>query len=113
VVERSASNFREPKLLWARREGRSVVRVLGWTRIVWTLIGGDAAWVVPVEGKDGFMIDNEDIGRDIDLLTDQERPLHDNSLATVAKMCLIESIDECKTRGPIHLSRSDRLFILG
>jgi hypothetical protein len=60
-----------------------------------------------------FMIDNADIGRDIDLLTDQERPLHDNSLTTVAKMCLIESIDECKTGGPLHLSRSIILFILG
>jgi hypothetical protein len=55
----------------------------------------------------GFKIDNEDIGRDIDLLTDQVRPLHDSPLTTVAKMCLIESIDECKTRGPLHLSSSD------
>jgi hypothetical protein len=34
------------------------------------------------------MIGNEDIGGDIDLLTDQVRPLHDSPLATVAKMCL-------------------------
>jgi hypothetical protein len=53
------------------------------------------------------MIDNEDIGRDIDLLTDQVRPLHDSRLTTVTKMCLIESIDECKKRGPLHLLRSD------
>jgi hypothetical protein len=60
-----------------------------------------------LEKQDGFMIDNEDIGRDIDLLTDEVRPLHDSPLTTVAKMCLIESIDECKTRGPLHLLRSD------
>jgi hypothetical protein len=60
-----------------------------------------------VEGKDGFMIDNEDIGRDFDLLTDQVRTWNDNSLTTVAKMCLTESIGEYKTRGPLHLSRSD------
>jgi hypothetical protein len=59
------------------------------------------------EKKDGFMIDNEDIGRDIDLLTDQVRPLHDRPLTPVAKIFLIESIDECKTRGPLHLLRSD------
>jgi hypothetical protein len=59
------------------------------------------------EKQDGFMSDNEDVGRDIDLLTDQVRSLHDSQLTTVAKMCLIESIDECKTRGPLHLSRSD------
>jgi hypothetical protein len=41
-----------------------------------------------LEKKDGIMIDNEDIGRDIDLLTAQVRPLHDSSLRTVAKMCL-------------------------
>jgi hypothetical protein len=52
------------------------------------------------------MIDNEDIGREIDLLTDQVRPLHDSPLTTVAKMCLIEPIDECKTRRPLHLLRS-------
>jgi hypothetical protein len=33
-------------------------------------------------------------------------------LTTVAKMCLIESIDECKTRGPLHLLRSDSWSIL-
>jgi hypothetical protein len=60
----------------------------------------------PLEKQDGFMIDNEDIGGDIDLLTDQVRPLHDSPLTTVDKMCLIESIDECKTGGPIHLLRS-------
>jgi hypothetical protein len=63
--------------------------------------------MVTPEKMDGFMIDNEDIGRDIDLLTDQVRPLHDSPLTTVAKMCLIESIDECKTRSPLHLLRSD------
>jgi hypothetical protein len=60
-----------------------------------------------MEWKDGFMIDNEDIGRDIDLFIEQVRPLHGSLLATVDKMCLIESIDECKTRGPLHLLRSD------
>jgi hypothetical protein len=55
------------------------------------------------EKQDGFMIDNEDIGRDIDLLTYQVRPLHDSPLTTVVKMCLIESIDECNTRDPLHL----------
>jgi hypothetical protein len=34
------------------------------------------------------MIDNEDIGGDIDLLTDQVKPLHDSPLTTVAKRCL-------------------------
>jgi hypothetical protein len=33
----------------------------------------------PLEKQDGVMIDNEDIGGYIDLLTDQVRPLHDNS----------------------------------
>jgi hypothetical protein len=37
-----------------------------------------------LEKQDGFMIDNEDIGGDIDLLTDQVRPLHDSPLTTVA-----------------------------
>jgi hypothetical protein len=39
-----------------------------------------------LEEQDGFMIDNEDIGRDIDLLTDQVRPLQDSPLTTVAKL---------------------------
>jgi hypothetical protein len=38
----------------------------------------------PLEKRDGFMIDNEDISRDIDPLTDQVRPLHDSPLTTVA-----------------------------
>jgi hypothetical protein len=57
-----------------------------------------------VEGKDGFMIANEDVDRDIVLLIYQGRQLHDSSLKTVANMCLRESIDECKTRVPLHLS---------
>jgi hypothetical protein len=44
------------------------------------------------------MIDNEDIGRDIDLLTDQVRPLHDNSLATVANSLLLASSTPYETR---------------
>jgi hypothetical protein len=43
---------------------------------------------VHLEKQDGIMIDNEDIGRDIDLLTDQVIPLHDSPLTTAAKMCL-------------------------
>jgi hypothetical protein len=34
------------------------------------------------------MSDKEDVVRDIDLLTDQVRSLHDSLLATVDKMCL-------------------------
>lgn len=40
-------------------------------------------------------------------VTDQVRRLQESSLATVAKICLRESINECKTRGHIHLSRSN------
>jgi hypothetical protein len=66
-----------------------------------------SSWTGHLEKQVGFMIDNEDIGRDIDLLTDQVRPLHGSLLATVDKMCLMGSIDKCKTRGPLHLSRND------
>jgi hypothetical protein len=50
------------------------------------------------------MIDNEDICRDVDLLTDQVRPLRDSPLTTVANMrAKTESIDKGNTRDPLNL----------
>lgn len=49
----------------------------------------------------------EDIDRAMDQIADQVRQFRGSSMVTVAKMCFIESIEESKTRVPLHLSRSN------